>query len=96
MQLKEGEMICRQCKGHGEIIKKIDDIDRILKTCNKCFGTGKLDWIENIVGKDPYNFLDDPDIQAHMKKLCIDSFKELSEVQPMPDNIFTTRVKDEK
>jgi len=35
-----GEVICPQCNGNGFF-------------CNKCLGTGKLDWVEQIVGKKP-------------------------------------------
>ena len=49
--LNEGEIFCDKCNGTG--YKK----DAILSNlnfdiyCNKCLGEGKLDWIENIVGK---------------------------------------------
>jgi len=41
--LQEGEVICPKCKGYS-----------MMKFwCNKCFGYGKLDWVEVITGKDP-------------------------------------------
>ena len=40
--LEEGEMICPKCLGHS----------RYAYWCSKCFGYGKLDWVEAIVGKD--------------------------------------------
>lgn len=46
------EFICEPCKGtgcHGALTKDVKD-PRFLH-CPKCYGTGKLDWIENIVGK---------------------------------------------
>lgn len=49
--LKEGEVICNKCVGIG-----VDKILTISKTtikikCNKCLGVGKLDWLENLLGK---------------------------------------------
>jgi len=38
-----GQCICDCCGGDGEIITRT--------VCSKCFGEGKLDWVENIVGK---------------------------------------------
>jgi len=42
-KLKPGELICDQCKGNGDSIT--------YNPCSKCLGSGKLDWIENVVGK---------------------------------------------
>jgi len=56
-KLGPGESHCPDCGGSG--IFKIDDqrdhnkigiVDHIL--CDKCLGTGKLDWVEKIVGKE--------------------------------------------
>jgi len=52
--LKEGEIICPKCDGRGTHISYIGD-PRDLKVlpiiCPKCRGAGKLDWVENVVGK---------------------------------------------
>lgn len=48
--LKEGEIICPKCKGTGGIDDGYSDED-LIKTCSKCFGDGKLDWIELAMGK---------------------------------------------
>ena len=46
MKLEEYEIICSDCSGSGL------DQTRIYKySCGKCNGEGKLDWIENVVGK---------------------------------------------
>ncbi len=45
--LEEGEYICSQCNGTGNLSNT-----PIFGTCPKCSGDGKVDWIENIVGKD--------------------------------------------
>lgn len=37
VELEQGEVICSSCSGVG--------------SCSKCHGDGKLDWIENILGK---------------------------------------------
>ncbi len=47
MKVEEGEMACNDCKGTGNIEFNAD----VLITCIKCQGAGKVDWIENIVGK---------------------------------------------
>jgi len=52
MELKEGEVYCDECNGSGNRAKwdQIPDYKCYLP-CNKCHGKGKLDWIENVVGK---------------------------------------------
>jgi len=53
MKLGPGEIKCYQCKGTGYELE-INDYPygyRIHPPCSKCNGDGKLDWIENIVGK---------------------------------------------
>ena len=52
VKLNPGDVICYRCNGTGEIInskhyKSLMDIQ-----CYVCYGEGKLDWIENIVGKE--------------------------------------------
>lgn len=45
-KLEEWEMVCDKCEGRGT--------SWIYTTpCSKCQGKGKVDWIENIVGKKP-------------------------------------------
>ena len=44
IELEDGEVICPECKGHT--------YNNIFRYCHKCFGDGKLDWIDMIVGKD--------------------------------------------
>jgi len=53
IELKDGETICPKCKGHkypdySEPNKNMMTFPCKCKTCN---GEGKLDWIENVVGK---------------------------------------------
>jgi len=60
MDLKLGEVVCDECKGTGydlEIPKQKNSNPYYMKhyNCPKCFGLGKLDWVENIVGKRKSN-----------------------------------------
>jgi len=54
VKLKEGEVFCSRCHGVG-INNRINlktlrgSVRQII--CKKCFGEGKLTWLENIVGK---------------------------------------------
>ena len=59
MKLEEGEMICDKCNGRGIIPKIIIPKGEICTAlfCRKCKGTGKLDWIENVVGKKPCRYI---------------------------------------
>lgn len=52
LDLNDGEDWCPKCKGVG--LTKLSGIAR-LKTlvCSKCFGDGKIDWIEKATGKKP-------------------------------------------
>ena len=55
MDLKPGEVICDECNGSCinydlEFIKIWGHTD-----CPKCWGKGKLNWVDNLVGIiDPY------------------------------------------
>jgi len=59
-ELEEGEVICNKCNGKRRI--RTDKpkwwqlrLSEVESLCPKCFGDGKLDWIENAVGKKrPY------------------------------------------
>ncbi len=59
-ELEEGEVICNKCNGKRRI--RTDKpkwwqlrLTEIESLCPKCWGDGKLDWIENAVGKKrPY------------------------------------------
>ncbi len=51
LKLEEGEMICDKCDGKGTITSRIDT--NCASMCQKCQGLGKVDWVENIVGKKP-------------------------------------------
>jgi len=61
INLQKGEYLCKPCNGWGRILNE----DELLRTpflkCPVCLGHGKLDWIENIVGKREENRSDDCD-----------------------------------
>jgi len=56
LKINPGEYICSKCKGKRKIPIE-EDHTRLIGiigtkvTCPTCHGTGKLDWIEKIVGK---------------------------------------------
>ena len=60
IRLKDGEIICDKCDGQGDLglnYKTMEENDikfpiqlNIIE-CNKCYGSGKLDWVEAVVGK---------------------------------------------
>lgn len=47
-KLNPGDILCYNCNG-----SKVDSDTLGHYFCKVCHGTGKLDWIENIVGKEP-------------------------------------------
>jgi len=49
IHLEEGEVMCSKCNGSG-YTQDNSDFNRY-NICNKCYGEGKLDWIDNILGK---------------------------------------------
>jgi len=51
MKLKAGEILCPQCNGTGFDEQFIKDAEQYCG-CSKCKETGKLDWIEAVVGKN--------------------------------------------
>ena len=51
IQLEEGEVICDRCQGTCHEPNSNDNDELCTEICGKCFGHGKLDWIENIIGK---------------------------------------------
>lgn len=48
-----GEIICPECEGYGATPKEIKSMDEIQMTCQKCQGTGKVDWCQAAVGVPP-------------------------------------------
>jgi len=49
-KLTLGEVRCKKCKGKGLV--RVNTLENKLeRMCPKCFGIGKLDWIEVVVGK---------------------------------------------
>ena len=74
INLEPGEVICPECNGKGTII-----VQCIGNVCPMCWGAGKLDWIENIVGKKSM-YITLPKLRNVYPKLLI---KEIINVQPM-------------
>ena len=76
MDLNPGEILCDGCEGVGKhSYKKSYGFTRYeIIECNICKGTGKLDWIETIVGKKekyivPEKFKDNQEELEEIKKL---------------------------
>ena len=47
-----GEMICDKCNGSGSCNTKYSqETSPYYVRCPKCKGRGKVDWVENIIGK---------------------------------------------
>jgi len=61
IKLNPGEILCPKCNGDREceVGSKSEDPDGneyiITAFCDVCHGTGKLDWIEQVVGKRSKN-----------------------------------------
>jgi len=49
LELNNGETICNVCNGVG--YSKYHERAKEYRWCDKCKGTGKLTWIEEILGK---------------------------------------------
>ncbi len=72
MRLKVGEMVCDKCNGSGIARTRL---------CKKCYGLGKLDWIDNIKGSNETfkNFVHD-EIKKYVQKNVAELNKEISGV----------------
>jgi DnaJ-class molecular chaperone len=66
--MEEGYTECDKCEGSGyqKSNYKSNNECGYSKLCTKCRGDGKLDWVEAVVGKRPYNldFITDIDITS--------------------------------
>lgn len=83
-KLKEGEVICPKCNGEG----KIYGVDYSYKMCSKCWGVGKLDWIELAMGrKRPDHMFILPKARNVYPALLA---KDLVSIQPMEGPILVT------
>jgi len=59
-ELKTGEIKCDKCNGSGIYVKEFEyrvPGEKIMTACDKCCGTGKLDWIEVVVGKKIFDVI---------------------------------------
>jgi len=68
IELEEGELICSDCNGWG-VVHREEGVgewpydkpyyrNKWIKNCEKCKETGKVDWVENVVGKVKQNFVE--------------------------------------
>ena len=74
----ESLVVCNKCNGTGTLGQHHSPFPQL---CHKCWGIGKLDWVENIVGKDMRGFhrnsLDDLNVRRlinyvkhEIEKIC--------------------------
>ena len=81
------DYICNRCEGTGTLDANNDFVDYI---CPKCLGTGKLNWIQNIFGKQPkfhsiifdpstYSEISEEFIKKASEELAIDIDKQILE-----------------
>lgn len=75
-KLNSGEELCHKCKGSG--------LQGKLEFCNICLGSGKLDWVENMTGKQLVTILNDADSISRIKEMYPKLVAEaLLSVQPI-------------
>ena len=81
MKLKDGEIICPECKGTGRESESTISAAGYEMTfeCKKCQGDGKFDWVERVMGKTPRPF-DMETIYATMAKQIADDIEILSKI----------------
>ena len=80
--INSGEVLCNVCQGSGKAIKLY--IHGGTK-CKKCKGEGKLDWIENIVGKRQDNINPIDSILSNIRTTLENS---ISSFNPMSYNKY--------
>ncbi len=84
--LKEGEVICDKCRGDSIISGPFAS-----SICSKCWGTGKLDWIELCTGKKmPDSLFALPKIRTMYPKLIAE---EIISIQPMQGIKYPKEIK---
>ena len=72
--LEEYEIVCDKCSGEGTIPV---EGTRFCTNCPKCLGDGKIDWIENIVGKRRVKDILDEIASAMAEELAKEIDKEI-------------------
>ena len=79
IKLEEGEIICDNCHG------KSKSFGESFTVCMKCWGTGKLDWVEACVGKaHPVGIMSIPKLKKVYPKMVA---KDLLSVKPMTGKV---------
>lgn len=85
--LNIGELICNICDGGGSWPKKFAELeDAAWRECHKCRGAGKVDWIDNIMGKPPN--IDLFKVNPNQKVDLYYSGRKLLETTPFGVKIF--------
>ncbi len=66
MKLKSGEVKCDRCSSTGKVKSKV---------CGKCYGKGKLNWIDNIKGR---SMIYDNTIESIVKNVVANETKKIN------------------
>lgn len=91
-------MICDKCEGTGHFGFEVEiqeynmrgmvhriPTNKTYNTCEKCQGAGKVDWVENVVGKKPPKPVIDLDINSMYPSFQV-SNKLMMETTPLHDD----------
>lgn len=89
-----GEVLCDKCDGkgweHGEMVNYSTMSPGMPWRCKKCKGEGKLDWIENAVGKRPQTTFVKPGV--YVKEIDVSEFVPLSGIDNEIINQFAEQM----
>lgn len=99
MKLEKGEIVCDECDGVGLISPDVHTISYIYKIdCPKCKGSGKLDWIENLVGKTEKTYIEFDSLSStntngiNYSPISINDIEKMYECFGIPKPLFLNSI----